>query len=391
MPKPTVVKGAGDIRAVVEEYRALLGDDNGGTPETHTTGRREINWDAVPDDVSQPNGYPEEFFNAPEEPRLRGAVLSTPGDHLGVSADADNPSGALPRFGDINPTYVDTFSTFSAEKLFSPVGSNVANIQFFVPGTDTPAAVRGFGAVYTDVDSKGAADFTYYDAKGKVLGKFAVPKSKDGLSFLGVAYPKAIVGRVKIVYGSIALGPEDGPGYDVAVHGRLHAGPRNRRACVAYVDGEVRIHSSVIWSPWTSLKSRRSSSHQRCAARCSATTPSRSGGGCSSRSAIPSGVGSNAWKTRCGSMRTSAGIRSARSLARKQLCAAHEPSSASAISDRHASTNAEPGRASMTAFESAGLGAPPSGSATSASRPITNGPSQHSSGIGATNSVSRSA
>jgi hypothetical protein len=216
-PKPKVVKGAGDITGVVDEYRALLGDDNGGTPETHTTGRREINWDAVPDELSQPNGYPEDFFNAPEEPRARGAVLSTPGDHLGVSADADNPDGALPRFGDINASYVDTFQTFSAEKLFSPVGSNVATIRFFVPGTDTKAAVRGFGAVYTDVDSKGAADFTFYDTKGKVLGKFAVPKSKDGLSFLGVAYPKAIVGRVKIVYGSSELGPDDGPGYDVAV------------------------------------------------------------------------------------------------------------------------------------------------------------------------------
>ena len=62
-------------------------------------------------------------------------MLSTPGDHLGVSADADNPSAAALRFGDINPTYVDTFQTHSAEKLFSPVGSNVATIKFFVPGT----------------------------------------------------------------------------------------------------------------------------------------------------------------------------------------------------------------------------------------------------------------
>jgi len=216
-PKPKVVKGAGDITGVVDEYRALLGDDNGGTPETHTTGRREINWDAVPDELSQPNSYPADFFNAPEAPRARGAVLSTPGDHLGVSADADNPDGALPRFGDINPTYVDTFKTFSAEKLFSPVGSNVANIRFFVPGTDTKAAVRGFGAVYTDVDANGSADFKFFDTKGKLLGKFKVPKSKDGLSFLGVAFPKAIVGRVQIVYGSSELGPDDGPGYDVAV------------------------------------------------------------------------------------------------------------------------------------------------------------------------------
>jgi hypothetical protein len=199
------------------EYRALLGPDNGGGPEQHASGRREINWDAVPDELAAPNGYPSDFFNAPDAPRARGAVLETPGDHLAVSADADNPAGAPVRFGDINPAYTDTFRAFSEERLFSPVGSNVANIYFFVPGTDTPAAVRGFGAVYTDVDRKETAAFKFFDAEGKLLGKFAVPKSKDGLSFLGVAFTKPIVARVQIVYGNTELGPNDGQRYDVAV------------------------------------------------------------------------------------------------------------------------------------------------------------------------------
>jgi hypothetical protein len=216
-PKPVVVKGAGDLAPIIEKYRALLGDDNGGIPQSFPTGRREINWDAVPDDVSQPNSYPPDFFNSSTEPRARGVVLSTPGDHLGVSAGKDNPTQTPLRFGDINPTYVDTFTTFSPEKLFSPVGSNVANIRFYVPGTQQPALTRGFGAVYTDVDSKAAADFTFYDAKGNVLGTYAVPKGKDGLSFLGVAFKKPIVSRVKIVYGTSKLGPDDSKKYDVAV------------------------------------------------------------------------------------------------------------------------------------------------------------------------------
>ena len=216
-PKPTIVTGAGDITGAVARYQRILGPDNGGTPETHASGRREINWDGVPDEFAQPNAFPPDFFNGTDAPRARGAVLDTPGDHLGVSADSDNPSRAAVRFGDLNPSYVDTFKTFSAERLFSPVGSNVANIHFFVPGSDTRAAVRGFGAVYTDVDSKGAADFKFYDVHGKLLGKFAVPKSKNGLSFLGVAFPNAIVGRVQIVYGNSKLGPDDSPKYDVAV------------------------------------------------------------------------------------------------------------------------------------------------------------------------------
>ena len=216
-PKPTVVKGAGAITAVIARYQALLGPDNGGGPGSHATGRREINWDAVPDELAAPNAYPSDFFNAPDAPRARGAVLDTPGDHLAVSADADNPAGAPVRFGDINPTYTDTFRAFSEERLFSPVGSNVANIHFFVPGTDTPAAVRGFGAVYTDVDRKETAAFKLFDVDDKLLGTFAVPKSKNGLSFLGVAFPKPIVARVQIVYGNTKLGPNDDARYDVAV------------------------------------------------------------------------------------------------------------------------------------------------------------------------------
>jgi hypothetical protein len=216
-PKPTVVKGAGAIATAIATYQGLLGPDNGGGPDQHSSGRREINWDAVPDELASPNDYPSDFFNAPDAPRARGAVLETPGDHLEVSADADNPTGAPVRFGNINPTYTDTFRAFSEERLFSPVGSNVANVHFFVPGTSTPAAVRGFGAVYTDVDRKETASFKFFDADGKLLGKFAVPKSKDGLSFLGVAFPKAIVARVQIVYGNTKLGPSDSARYDVAV------------------------------------------------------------------------------------------------------------------------------------------------------------------------------
>lgn len=216
-PKATVVKGSGDITDTVDEYRELLGPDNGGGPETQESGRREINWDAVPDELAAPNALPGDFFNAAEEPRARGAVLETDGDHVAVSADADNPAGAAARFGDINPSYADTFVTFSEERLFSPVGSNVATINFFVPGTDTEATARGFGAVYTDVDSKETAAFKFFDAEGKSLGTFSVPKSKDGLSFLGVTFKKSIVAKVQIVYGNTELGPDDDAQYDVAV------------------------------------------------------------------------------------------------------------------------------------------------------------------------------
>jgi hypothetical protein len=216
-PKPKVIKGSGDVTELVEAFRNHLGTDNGGEPASYPSGRREINWDAVPDEYASPNALPGDLFNGPAAPLARGAVLETPGEHVAVSADAENAAGAAVRFGDLNPSYVETFSTFSDERLFSPVGSNVANIRFYVPGTTTPAGVRGFGAVYTDVDRKEGAAFEFFDTDGKKLGTYAVPKSKDGLSFLGVAYKKANVGRVRIVYGTDALGPDDSEQYDVAV------------------------------------------------------------------------------------------------------------------------------------------------------------------------------
>jgi hypothetical protein len=217
-PTPTVVTASGDIVAKVDEFRQLLGDpNNGGTPGEQAAGRREINWDGVPDDVAAPFDLPGDFFNAPTAPRARGALLATPGSAVRVSADSDNPAGAAVRFGDINPHYVDDFRTFSPERLFSPIGSNVVDLTFFVAGTATPAVVRGFGAVYTGVDVATSSTFEYFDAAGGSLGRFRVPVSQNGLSFLGVAFLTPVVRRVQIVYGSAALGPDNGGAADVAV------------------------------------------------------------------------------------------------------------------------------------------------------------------------------
>ncbi len=46
--EPVVVSGSGDIADVVEQYRQVLGTDNGGEPGGAASGRREINWDGVP-------------------------------------------------------------------------------------------------------------------------------------------------------------------------------------------------------------------------------------------------------------------------------------------------------------------------------------------------------
>jgi hypothetical protein len=165
----------------------------------------------VPDAQSAPNFLPRDFFLG------RGALFDAPGGSgVQVSADSNNPAGAAVRFGNINPSYASIFQTFSAERLFSPIGSNLVDVTFTVPGTQTPAVVRGFGAVYTDVDGN-SSSFEYFDKNGKSLGRFVVPAANNGLSFLGVAFPDPIVARVRIVYGNSALGPDESATVDVAV------------------------------------------------------------------------------------------------------------------------------------------------------------------------------
>jgi hypothetical protein len=87
-----------------------------------------------------------------------------------------------------------------------------------VPGTNTPAVVKGFGAVYIDTDLPHTS-FQYFDRNGRSLGKFPVPALNEGFTFLGVIFDQPIVARVRIEYGTAALGPNDDPrrGRDVSV------------------------------------------------------------------------------------------------------------------------------------------------------------------------------
>jgi hypothetical protein len=73
-----IVRAAGSIRGAVARYRALLGPDNGGVSQGFPSGRREINWDGVPDELARPNLLPAGFFNARVEPRALGSGAADP-------------------------------------------------------------------------------------------------------------------------------------------------------------------------------------------------------------------------------------------------------------------------------------------------------------------------
>ena len=115
-------------------------------------------------------------------------------------------------------------------RLFTPVGSRITEGFFFVPGTNgaTQATVRGFGAVFTDVDRtrKGSTriDFFTADDRGKrrhdrLLFSGFVPASPgDGsLSFFGVVFDDPQISRVRITSGNVAPGKNDDRRHDVVM------------------------------------------------------------------------------------------------------------------------------------------------------------------------------
>ena len=196
-PLATVFTATGNVTAKVDEFRNTLGPSNGGTAGEQPTGRREISWDgAGANPFNNKNDFPADFFNTNVK---SGAVFTTAG--TGFRNDST-------LFTDLNPGYADQFNFFSANKIFAPIGSNQLDQLFQVAGQPTPALVRGFGVVFSDVDLADKTTIQLFAQDGSSLGSYSAPVRSDagGLSFIGVTFTDAIIARVRITLGTGALG-----------------------------------------------------------------------------------------------------------------------------------------------------------------------------------------
>ena len=230
---------AAAIQATVDQFRTDLGTLNPNTASTFATGRREINWDGVPDAFSAPNFFPANFFNSNSP---RGVIFGSPASNSGNDTSnfivsAKTASGTAVRFGNIDAIYSTIFQTFSAERLFTVRSSNdnstVLSIQFFIPGTNIPAGVSGFGAVFCDVDINTNAIMRLYGTDGRLATvPVSVAAANNGLSFLGISFNAGEkIARVEILSGNKPLvsGNIDGTnGVDVIamddfIYGEPHA------------------------------------------------------------------------------------------------------------------------------------------------------------------------
>jgi hypothetical protein len=225
---PTVFQAAGptpdSIQSTVDAFRAVPGFEtlNGTNPGPLRSGRREINWDGGSPtvlDTTAPVTPFNNFLNG------RGSQFTTPGIGLTQAPASGGPQGGMAALFN-NPTYGTIFRAFSPSRLFSPVGSNITETLFFVPGTNgtVPATVRGFGAVFTGVDLPDGSGpggkhgnrhastlIEYFDQFGTLIYSSFVPASPvDGSqSFFGIVFDDARIARVRITTGNVAPGPDD--------------------------------------------------------------------------------------------------------------------------------------------------------------------------------------
>ena len=136
---PIVFQAAGptvaSIQGTVDAFRAALGNpNNGNAPGPLASGRREINWDGGGNNqTTAVAGNPFAGFQI-----TRGALFTTPDGTGFVQAPAAAdpvlfPPGGLAGLFD-NPTYGTIFTAFSPLRLFSAIGSNITEVDFFVPG-----------------------------------------------------------------------------------------------------------------------------------------------------------------------------------------------------------------------------------------------------------------
>lgn len=211
-----------EVTTALNTFRNALGTLNANVPGSFGSGRREVNWDGVPDSASAPNTFPPDFFNANAAGRARGVVFSTPGDGFQVSADGDNPTGTPTNFANLNPQYGGLFRPFSPQRLFT-VLDRITVIDFFVPGTSIPATVSGFGVVFCDVDLPDSTELFFISDGGELLATVLAPAAttpNGGASFVGMVFNAGErVARVGILSGNTSIdgihteGPLGGGGF----------------------------------------------------------------------------------------------------------------------------------------------------------------------------------
>lgn len=257
---PVVRQGSGAntaaLQAIVDQFRTDLGGANNGVGGSFTSGRREINWDGVPDSFSEPNNFPVDFFNVNSP---RGVIFNAIEDATGAALNqfavsANTASGVPVRFGNLNANYSTIFTTFSAQRLFTIRNTHLMEVSFVIPGTNTPATVNGFGVIFCDVDSAtggGRSLIRVYGVDGRQLSAASAPVLDNGLSFVGISFNAGErIARVVIESGNAPLSSTNNDGVSgadvVAMDDFIYGEPRASQFHAGDFDGDGFADPSVF-------------------------------------------------------------------------------------------------------------------------------------------------
>lgn len=208
-----VFSATGDVNTKLNEFRNQLGTLN--TTIGQTTGRREVNWDGVPDSLMGLQ-LPSDFFNpvgtfAPVS-RQRGLLYAGTG----------NAVVSKTNFAEINMLAASEFASFSGSKTFAVTNSNLWPVEFAVAGTNLEATIKGFGLIASDVDKANSTFLEFFEGS-KSLGVYYIPvhDNTNSFSFLGVYFPDNKITQVKVGHeGVLAAGDKDitqGGGKDLII------------------------------------------------------------------------------------------------------------------------------------------------------------------------------
>ena len=238
---------AAAIQAAVDQFRADLGGaNNGNVVGTQPGGRREINWDgggAAANVTLDP--IPMTRFSA------RGASFVTAGSGFEISGQP------LPEFGELNATYPDRFAAFS-----SPRHLLAAEQQR--DGRGVPRAGR-----HDDCRRRERLRRRLHRRRRRRVDAAAVlhPRRRAALRARragGHRRPDAVVprrvvqrgelvGRVRIISGNVALGPNETAALDVvAMDDFIYAEPVTTAGLTLSPGSTTlfRTGGSTWWSGW---------------------------------------------------------------------------------------------------------------------------------------------
>jgi hypothetical protein len=198
---PIVIAAIGDIAPTVASFKTTVGNLN--TTTGVSFGRREINWDGIPDSFALVN-IPSDFFN-PVDPtanaQLQRGIAYERSGNFRVSSNG---------FSDIRTQAIADVKPFSGGKTFANVSAFAWPVEFEVAGQRTKAAVKSFAVVFTGVNLANTTFIEPFDGQ-KSLGKFfAIPYNGiSNHSFVGVHFSTHKITSVNIVHGNGLIASTD--------------------------------------------------------------------------------------------------------------------------------------------------------------------------------------